>query len=52
MQYEELTVMNSGFFQQFWEKVPGQIGKKMIYLTKQIGEINDMGHNRGSNIYP
>ena len=41
-----------GFFQQFWEKVPGQNWGKMIDLTSKLGEINDIEHNKGSKIYP
>ena len=41
-----------GFFQQFWEKAPGQNWEKMIELTSKLGEINDIGHNKGSKIYP
>ena len=41
-----------GFFQQFWEKAPGQNWKKMINSTAKLGEINDIEHNKGSKIYP
>ena len=41
-----------GFFQQFWEKAPGQNWEKMIDLTSKLGEINDIEHNKGSKIYP
>ena len=41
-----------GFFQQFWEKTPGQNWEKMIDLTAKLGEINDIEHNKGSKIYP
>ena len=41
-----------GFFQQFWEKAPGQNGGKMIDLTSKLGEINNIEHNKGSKIYP
>ena len=41
-----------GFFQQFWEKAPGQNWEKMIDLTAKLGEINDIEHNKGSKIYP
>ena len=41
-----------GFFQQFWEKAPGQNWEKMIDLTAKLDEINDTEHNRGSKIYP
>ena len=41
-----------GFFQQFWEKAPGQNGGKMIDLTSKLGEINDIEHNKGSKINP
>ena len=40
------------FFQQFWEKAPGQNWEKMIDLTAKLGEINDIEHNKGSKIYP
>ena len=41
-----------GFFQQFWEKAPGQNWVKMIDLTSKLGEINDIEHIKGSKIYP
>ena len=41
-----------GFFQQFWEKAPGQNWEKMIKLTPKLGEINDIEHNKSSIIYP
>ena len=34
-----------GFFQQFWEKVPGGNWEKMIDLTSKIGEISDRTSN-------
>ena len=37
-----------GFFQQFWEKDPGQNWEKMIDLTSKLGEINGIEHNKGS----
>ena len=40
-----------GFFQQFWEKAPGQNWGKLIDLTSKLGEINDIEH-KGSKIYP
>ena len=40
------------FFQQFWEKAPGQNWEKMINLTSKLGEINTIEHNEGSKIYP
>ena len=40
--------MSQGFFQQFWEKTPGQNWEKMIDLTAKLGEINDIEHNKGS----
>ena len=42
------------FFQQFWEKAPGQNWEKIIDLTSKLGEINDIEHNKlnGSKIYP
>ena len=48
------TLANShrAFFQQFWEKAPGQNWEKMINLTAKLGEINDIEHNKGSKIYP
>ena len=39
-----------GFFQQFWEKAPGQNWEKMIDLTSKLGEINGIEHNKGRNI--
>ena len=44
--------MIQGFFQQFWEKAPGQNLEKVIVLTSKFGEINDIEHNKGSKIYP
>ena len=41
-----------GFFQQFWEKTPGQNWGKMIDFTSKFGEINDIDHNKSSKIYP
>ena len=41
-----------GFFQQFWEKAPGQNWEKLINLTSKLGEINDIEHSKGSKIYP
>ena len=41
-----------GFFQQFWEKAPGQNCEKMIDFTSKLGEINDIEYNKGSKIYP
>ena len=40
------------FFQQIWEKAPGQIWEKMINLTSKLGEISGIEHNKGSKIYP
>ena len=34
-----ITVINQGFFQQFWEKAPGQNWEKMTELTTKLGEI-------------
>ena len=34
-----------GFFQQFWEKAPGQNWEKIINLTSKLGEINNIEHN-------
>ena len=39
------TLMGQGFFQQFWEKAPGQNWEKMIDLTSKLGEIKDIEHN-------
>ena len=41
-----------GFFQQFWEKAPGQNWGIMIDLTSKLGEINDIEHSKGSKLYP
>ena len=43
-----MPVSNQGFFQQFWEKAPGQNWEKMIDLKSKFGEINDIEHNEGS----
>ena len=40
-----------GFFQQFWEKAPGQNLEKIIDLTSNLGEIYDRTYNKGSKIY-
>ena len=40
------------FFKQFWVKAPCQNWEKMIEFTSKLGEINDIGHNKGSKIYP
>ena len=40
------------FFQQFWEKAPGQNWEKMTDLASKLGEINDIEYNKGSKIYP
>ena len=45
-------ITDQGFFQQFWEKAPGQNWEKMIDLTSKLGEINDIEYNKGSKIYP
>ena len=45
-------LVSQGFFQQFWEKAPGQNWEKIIDLTSILGEINDIEHNKGSKIYP
>ena len=34
------------------EKAPGQNWEKMINLTSKLGEIYDIEHNKGSEIYP
>ena len=43
---------HQGFFQQCWEKAPGQNWEKMINLTSKLGVINDIEHNKGSKIFP
>ena len=43
---------NQGFFQQFWEKAPGQNLEKIIDLTAKLGEIKDIEPNKDSKIYP
>ena len=48
----DFKIFKQGFFQQFWEKAPGQNWGKMIDLTSKLGEINDIEHNEGSKIYP
>ena len=40
------------FFQQFWEKAPGQNWEKVTDLTSKLGEINDIENYKGSKIYP
>ena len=48
-----MVEINAGlFFQQIWEKDPGQNLEKMIDLTSKLGEINDIEYNKGSKIYP
>ena len=47
-----LNLYNQGFFQQFWEKAPGQNWDKMIDLTSKLGEINGIEHIKDSKIYP
>ena len=47
-----MNLICQGFFQQFWEKAPGQNWEKMIELTSKLGEINDIEHNKDSKIYP
>ena len=44
------TVNVQGLFQQFWEKAPGQNWEKMIDLTSNFGEINEIEHYKGSKI--
>ena len=39
------------YFRQFWEKAPGQNREKMIDLTAELGEINDIEHYKGRKIY-
>ena len=41
-----------GFFQQFWEKAPGQNWEKMIDFKSKLGEINDIENDKSSKIYP
>ena len=41
-----------GFFQQLWEKAPGQNWEIMIDLSAKLGETNNIEHNKGSKIYP
>ena len=36
---------HQGFFQQFWQKAPGQNWEKKIDLTAKLGEINDIEQN-------
>ena len=43
--------LKQGFFQQFWEKAPGQNWGKISELTAKLGEINDIEHDKGSKIY-
>ena len=45
-------MVTQGFFQQFREKAPGQNWEKMVDLTANLGEINDIEHNKGSKRYP
>ena len=40
-----------GFFQQFWEKAPGQNWEKIIDLTTKLGEIKDIDHIKGSKTH-
>ena len=47
-----LTMLVQSFFQQFWEKAPGQNWEKMIDLSSKLGEINGREQNTGSKIYP
>ena len=43
----------SGLFPAIWEKAPRQNWGKVIDLTVNLGEINDIEHNKGSSkIYP
>ena len=44
----ELT--QSGFFQQFWEKAPGQNWEKMIDSTSKLGAIYGIEHSKSRNI--
>ena len=54
MEVGHTKVLNKkqGFFQQFWEKAPGQNWERMINLSAKLGEINDIEPNKGSKIYP
>ena len=47
-----MKLLNQDFSQQFWEKAPCQNWEKMIDLTSKLGEINNIGHNKGTKIYP
>ena len=47
-----LPSLDQGFFQQIWEKAPGQNWEKMIGLTSKLGKINNIKLNNGSKIYP
>ena len=47
-----ISIPMQDFFQQFWEKAPGQNWEKMINLTAKLGEIKDIEHNKGGKIYP
>ena len=40
------------FSSNFWKRPLAKIGKKKIDLTSKLGEINDIGHYKGSKIYP
>ena len=45
--------MFSGPFPAILGKGPWpKLGKKKIYLTSKLGEINDIEHYKGSKIYP
>ena len=48
--YPKYSDTVQGFFQQFWERAPGQNWEKLIDLTTKLGEINDIEHNKGSKI--
>ena len=40
------------FSSNFGKKAPGQNLERIIDLTAELGEINDIENNRGSKIYP
>ena len=42
MSSRNIPYNRQGFFQQFWEKAPGQNWEKMINVTAKLGEINEL----------
>ena len=42
----------SGLFPAILGKAPGQNWEKIIDLTSNLGEINNIEHNKDSKIYP